>query len=1239
MTARSSPYKTTQRPPPPPAQLGGGSARRRLYADEDYFDTEDTLVLTEPSEAEAAGLEDAGASSFYFQANPDGTAYADFDTGATVSVRFSLHYLDEGTDTLTIGYSTNGSSENATKTLVVKTDTGRWLWAHKKFDVWCNHAVYASYDNADFRVYSSTAFYADAARLRNNPTRAVLDWKADEFDVTARDEVANYSADLDMLGPWAITEQYLVYDTDSDSTSAGLAPLDYPFFAGATYANRASAPFRVTPAGALVATSATITGAITATSGEISGNLLVSGTLQNSATANLGYKLNSTGLHIYNASNVQTVEINADGSGWFGVTGTRALEWTTAGAVALGGFAAGADYLRDAANTFGLASTVTGGNDIRFWAGDSFANRASAPLQMYEDGFIFAKDIVLAKGNLSGASGVTGYGYAVGDPLLLLHFDGAKPFETDYYGSLIGHKGQAGTFTWGGTQGRGAFRQGKFNKAAQLAEATTNLLTNPSFETDATTSWAVTSGTFATNAQSAEQSYFGTYSNKLVNSSGSLAQRHTTFTATAATSTVSIWVYRASGSGTITLTLQANFAPFTVIGSVSASATTGAWQRLVVSGSTTATSSYRLRVDVATGVTCYVDGAQAEGKAYVTPYCDGSLGLSSPDGTASESGTYVNGHTWSGTKHASASSRTASLLTYPSSGNFIANQGTLSLWYYEPGNTGAASALFGWRIDGNNYFAVYRSDGTTIKPYAFTNSGGTGVATGTAGAAQAAGWHHLVVTWNNGGGSGSLKMYVDGVQYGSTTAAYVTPAGTVPALEIGSFNSAAQANTFIDDFCILAHVLTLNEIKSIYYSEAPVMTGISNQEIRLSGAGLGEVFGNANGLFARDANGNASFGLLNAAVNANTWGGDSESVFDAGDFMFGSNKAGKSNLWWDASTGKLNFRGATTTQLYIDTDGTLVFGGGTQEFGANGYIITVADTFLKSRAITWTDGTDDLTQFWMEGGPSAPADNLFIEVTAPAGRSARIDITATPGAGGGAEIALEPDTSTYTFNVSGAAFNQGAADTAILTFLSSDVGHGMTSFANADVYGYFIKVDGGAGGLEVRGLRDADAGAGKALRLRGFLGEAANTTHNTSGIAIVDIAASVTDGGTGATDPAANSNLVSISSHNTIKFLFDADGDSFEDGTGWTAFDAHDDVALLNMLNRVMLTHNGVAAMETGTLNDAQETLQTLKLLSVSPDGSPFVNRSKLSELGVGALRQFGEQLNALAARIAALEK
>ena len=58
---------------------------------------------------------------------------------------------------------------------------------------------------------------------------------------------------------------------------------------------------------------------------------------------------------------------------------TNYLNWdgsslTIAGALSatsgmIGGFSIGANYIRDAANSFGLASTVTGGDDVRFWAG------------------------------------------------------------------------------------------------------------------------------------------------------------------------------------------------------------------------------------------------------------------------------------------------------------------------------------------------------------------------------------------------------------------------------------------------------------------------------------------------------------------------------------------------------------------------------------------------------------------------------------------------------------------------------------------------------------------------------------------------------------------------------------------------------------------------------------------------------------------------------------------------------
>lgn len=73
----------------------------------------------------------------------------------------------------------------------------------------------------------------------------------------------------------------------------------------------------------------------------------------------------------------------------------------------IGGFEIGADYIRDIGNTFGLASTVTGGNDVRFWAGAAFASRSTAPLRVYEDGSIIGTNATFT-GALFATSGWIG---------------------------------------------------------------------------------------------------------------------------------------------------------------------------------------------------------------------------------------------------------------------------------------------------------------------------------------------------------------------------------------------------------------------------------------------------------------------------------------------------------------------------------------------------------------------------------------------------------------------------------------------------------------------------------------------------------------------------------------------------------------------------------------------------------------------------------------------------------------
>src|SRR3990172_3968712 len=78
----------------------------------------------------------------------------------------------------------------------------------------------------------------------------------------------------------------------------------------------------------------------------------------------------------------------------------------------IGGFEIGSDYVRDVADSMGLASTVTGGDDIRFWAGDTFANRDIAPFRVTEAGALVAANATIT-GSITATSGMIG-GFEIG---------------------------------------------------------------------------------------------------------------------------------------------------------------------------------------------------------------------------------------------------------------------------------------------------------------------------------------------------------------------------------------------------------------------------------------------------------------------------------------------------------------------------------------------------------------------------------------------------------------------------------------------------------------------------------------------------------------------------------------------------------------------------------------------------------------------------------------------------------
>ena len=63
------------------------------------------------------------------------------------------------------------------------------------------------------------------------------------------------------IGGWTISSLAIYKDGATNAISSGMAPADYPFYAGKKYAGRATAPFRVTVAGAVTMSNLTVTGA------------------------------------------------------------------------------------------------------------------------------------------------------------------------------------------------------------------------------------------------------------------------------------------------------------------------------------------------------------------------------------------------------------------------------------------------------------------------------------------------------------------------------------------------------------------------------------------------------------------------------------------------------------------------------------------------------------------------------------------------------------------------------------------------------------------------------------------------------------------------------------------------------------------------------------------------------------------------------------------------------------------
>lgn len=250
--------------------------------------------------------------------------------------------------------------------------------------------------------------------------------------------------------------------------------------------------------------------------------------------------------------------------------------------------------------------------------------------------------------------------------MMICHYDGAEPYETNYTGNATGHMGQAAT-----ASGGVIYRPGKFGKAVQIAEATTNGCANPSAETGLAGWFIQYNGGTLTQEQTGLHSLYGSYSVKMVaTGASSYVYNAPHFHAPAGgitwnngeTVTLSCYV---KGSGTWRVVFEDQGQNLRSYDEVTLGSD---WQRIVITqtNSTGVDYFYTLLSFFPQGAgTIYVDGVQYEAKSYATPYADGSMG---------------DGHSWSGDVHASTSTRTAAALSYPANTVLPPTAITVGMW-------------------------------------------------------------------------------------------------------------------------------------------------------------------------------------------------------------------------------------------------------------------------------------------------------------------------------------------------------------------------------------------------------------------------------------------------------------------------------------------------------------------------------------------------------------------------------
>jgi hypothetical protein len=245
---------------------------------------------------------------------------------------------------------------------------------------------------------------------------------------------------------------------------------------------------------------------------------------------------------------------------------------------------------------------------------------------------------------------------------------------------------------------------------------------------------------------------------------------------------------------------------------------------------------------------------------------------------------------------------------------------------------------------------------------------------------------------------------------------------------------------------------------------------------------------------------------------------------------------------------------------------------------------------------------------------------------------------------------------TYGFCV-----NQQTADDEAYCAQSTDVFHGITSYADARTYWTVDKHDTNAGGARIRGYRDDDSDPNRALVLQGFLDEptGCDTLKSSAGCGIVSTAAFLRTSGTTIGAITAGGNLFSWRTDRgggiiTVGIM-DEDGELHLDAgvssDAWDSYGARGDLDILHGLRADMMPDGHYLKQRFAKqMRDSRPILESTGVVTYNEVGRNFVGVRSAVYLTMDVVRTLGttvfEKLDYLEARceryeqkIAALEQ